>query len=82
MRILANNIRGGYVRERATVEAEITKRQTGCSSGAAPVQQPQQPSPQQPRHARQVPVQANCPNCGKSNLPGSTFCNQCGMKLT
>jgi hypothetical protein len=52
MRILANNIRGGYVRERATVEAEITKRQTGCSSGAAPVQQPQQPSPQQPRHAR------------------------------
>jgi len=72
----------GYLRDRKTVEAEITQRQTGCSSGSAPAQpQPQHPSPQIPRHARQVPVQGNCPKCGKSNPTGSKFCNQCGTKL-
>ena len=36
---------------------------------------------QAPQHARQVTVQGICPNCGKSNLPGAKFCNQCGTKL-
>jgi hypothetical protein len=78
--IQGNNIQKGYVRDRTSIEAEIINRQTGCSSGSAPAQ-PQQPSPQQPRHARQVPVQEKCKNCGASNSPGAKFCNQCGTKL-
>jgi hypothetical protein len=71
---------GGYCRPRKDVEAEITKRQQQFSG--SPALQPQQPPPQQPkRYGRQVPLQGNCPNCGKSNPPGSKFCNQCGGKL-
>jgi zinc-ribbon domain len=82
--IQAKNRQDGYTRSRQDVEAEITTRQAGCS-GSPPAlpQQPQQPLPKQPpqRYARQVPVQANCQNCGASNQPGSKFCNQCGRKL-
>ena len=67
-RIQARNIQEGILRKRADVEAEITQRQT---------QQPQQ----QTRHARNVPVQSTCPNCGKANPTESQFCNQCGAKL-
>src|SRR5205085_4985152 len=63
--IQANNIHKGYIRDRTTVEAEIIKRQTHCSSGAAPAR-PQKPQ-QQARHARQVAVKGNCPNCGAVN---------------
>lgn len=69
---------GGYCRPRQDVEAEIAQRQTQCS-GSAPAQ-PQVPQ-QPPRHARQVPIQVNCPNCGASNQSGSKFCNQCGNTL-
>ena len=81
----ARNLQQGYLRDRTIVEAEIIQRQTACSGGSSPAQPqrpPQQPSPQLPRHARQVTVQGNCPNCGKTNSPGSQFCNQCGTKLT
>jgi hypothetical protein len=77
-RIQARNIQQGYLRDRTQVETEIIKRQTSCSG--SPPAQPQLP-PQQPRHARQVPLQGNCQNCGASNSPGSKFCNQCGAKL-
>ena len=72
---------GGYCQPRKAVETEITKRQTSCSGFPPAHPQPQQPIPQQPRHARQVPVQGKCQNCGASNLPGSKFCNQCGTML-
>jgi hypothetical protein len=79
--IQANNIQQRYVRDRTKVEAEIIKRQTSCSSSApTQPQKPQHPTPQQ-RHARQVPVQGKCHNCGASNSPGSKFCNQCGTQL-
>jgi hypothetical protein len=81
-RIQARNMQDGILRNRANVEAEITQRQLGCSGGSTPAQkQPQQPTPQQPRHTRNVPVQNNCPTCGKSNSTESQFCNQCGTKL-
>src|SRR6266699_2289952 len=64
-----------YCRSRKEVEAEITNRQSSWD-GSSPAR-PQQ----QARHARQVPVQGKCQNCGASNSPGSQFCNQCGTKL-
>jgi len=64
-----------YCRSRKEVEAEITNRQSSWD-GSSPAR-PQQ----QARHARQVPVQGKCPNCGASNSPGSQFCNKCGTKL-
>ncbi len=66
--IQAKNRQDGYTRAKQVVEAEIIKRQAGCS-GLPPAQaQPQPPSPQQPkRYGRQVPIQE--------------FCNQCGTKL-
>ncbi len=77
-RIQAQNRRDGYTRARADIEAEIMHRQFACIGAAAP---PQPQLPQSPRHARQVPVQGKCPNCGKSNAPDAQFCNQCGTKL-
>ncbi len=77
--IQTNNIRDGYVKKREEVEKEIAQRQTSCS-GSPPAQPP---LPQQPpRHARQVPIQGNCPNCGFSNNPtGAKFCSNCGRTL-
>lgn len=78
-RIQARNLQDGYVRERVTVEAEILQRQQSFQPVPA---LPHVPQPQRVQHhVRQVPVQGNCPTCGKSNPPGSKFCNQCGAKL-
>jgi hypothetical protein len=81
-RIRASNIQQSYLRDRTKVEAEIIKRQTSCSSNGSTLAQQQQPSPQTPRHARQVTVQGNCPKCGFSKNPSEArFCMQCGTKL-
>ncbi|HYT43879.1 MAG TPA: zinc ribbon domain-containing protein, partial [Methylomirabilota bacterium] len=81
--IQARNRHDGYCRSKQDVEKEIINRQTGCSGGSAPaqLQQPQQPSPQQARHARQVPVQGHCPTCNATNPRGSKFCNNCGSPI-
>jgi len=78
--IQARNRQKLYCRSKKDIEAEITKRQTSYSGGSAPAQ-PQIPPQQPPRHARQVPLQKHCSNCGASNAPGSKFCNQCGTKI-
>jgi hypothetical protein len=78
VRIQTLNRRDGYTRARTDVEAEITLRQTSCSGFLVAQPQPQQPLP---RHARQVPVQGKCKNCGAANSLGAKFCNQCGTKL-
>ena len=81
-RIQARNRQQLYCRSKKDVEAEIIQRQQSCSGGSTSVQQQTQPpSSQQPHHARQVPVQGKCKNCGASNSPGAKFCNQCGAKL-
>lgn len=59
-----------YCRSRKEVEGEITQRQASWNSSTS--------AQKQTPHVRQVPT---CPNCGKSNSPGSLFCNQCGTKL-
>ncbi len=75
-RIQAQNKKDGYIRARVDVEEEITQRQQQCIGSSTAQRQPQQP-----RHARQVPVQGKCPNCGASNTLGARFCNQCGTNL-
>src|SRR5205823_486760 len=69
-RIQAQNRTDGYVRERITVEGEITKRQTKWG------QQPKQP--QQPQQGRRMLV---CQKCGAQNRQGAKFCKQCGGKI-
>ena len=72
-RIRANNIRDGYIIDRATVEAEITERQTRCSQQVL-----QSSLPQPPKAGRKAKP---CSSCGFSNLPGANFCSNCGAKL-
>ncbi len=69
--IRQRNITDGYLRDRATIEAEIRDRQAKCSQqGFSPPQAP-------PAARKAIP----CSSCGFSNPIGSKFCNQCGTKL-
>jgi len=78
-RIRQRNIRDGYLKDRATVEAEIRQRQGGFGGCSAPAHSEQfNPAPQPLKAQRRAPI---CPKCGASNQQGSLFCNQCGKKL-
>ncbi len=73
-----------YCRAEVEIDEEIRKRHESLRQAqAVSVNKPQQPTSQTSRHARQVPVQGKCPNCGFSKNPSEArFCMQCGTKLT
>lgn len=74
-RIRQRNIRDGYLKDRAKVEAEIVQRQQAL---AQPVQVEENTPASFPKAQRKVLL---CSSCGASNQQGSLFCNKCGTKL-
>jgi hypothetical protein len=78
-RIREQNMKKGYLRKRAEVEAEIRDRQIQCGQQGGPLTHPQSPHhPPSPPATRKVRF---CSSCGFSNRQGANFCNQCGTKL-
>ncbi|HLW02687.1 MAG TPA: zinc-ribbon domain-containing protein [Ktedonobacterales bacterium] len=74
-RIHQRNIRDGYLKDRAQVEAEIVQRQQALAQS---LQVEQSRPALTPQAQRRVLL---CSSCGASNQTGALFCNQCGAKL-
>lgn len=49
---------------------------------AAPVQPKPAPAAPQPQPVQPRPAQTLCPHCGQPNAAGSTFCSNCGQRMT
>lgn len=71
-KIQQQNCKDGYIKDRASVKAEIAQRQAHFNL------QGSQPQPGKQPQGRKMLV---CQTCGANNSQGAKFCNQCGEKL-